>query len=72
MQTMQHELKKNAARERVCHKMSKPRSDTKRKKKKTRARSDLTIEEFGAKTRYKDDSLSLYDISPHWNAEEEV
>jgi hypothetical protein len=53
------------------HKMSRERGDTK-KKVIPRDRSDLSIDEFGAKTRYKDDSLSGHALSPHWNEKGKV
>lgn len=54
------------------HTMSEKRRATKENKVVPRQRSDLTIEEFGANTRYKDDSLSGRALSPHWNEKEQV
>ena len=54
------------------HKMGKGRKGAKEKRKQSRNRSDLTIDEFGATTRYKDDSLSGQAMSLHWNEKGEV
>jgi hypothetical protein len=54
------------------HKMSRGRGTSKNKKVVSRNRSDLSIDEFGANTRYKDDSLSGQAMSPHWNKEGKV
>lgn len=56
----------------VLHKMGRDRSDAKKKKKLKRNRSDLTIDEFGAQTRNKDNSLSGHNMSPHWNEKQAV
>ena len=54
------------------HKMEKTRKGTQGKKKKSRDRSDLSIAEFGAKSRNKDVSLSGHRLSPHWNEKGKV
>jgi hypothetical protein len=52
--------------------MLKPRKKTKVKQKQSRNRSDLLVDEFGAKTRYKDASMTPHALSPHWNEEGKV
>lgn len=54
------------------HTLVQMRKGNKKKKIVRRDRSDLAIEEFGEKTRYKDESLSGQDLSPHWNEKGEV
>jgi hypothetical protein len=52
--------------------MRKGRRVTEEKQKVFRNRSDLTIDEFGANTRNKDDSLSGNAMSGHWNPDDEA